>query len=138
MIKELYVRAIVHATESPEKVREVVNLLAPDAKIKEIYTTGYHGNEIIVLETRSVNDFIGIEEMLKRDGVFEEVLKNPEIYIEEGTIHLKIDKQMLYAEKKFVIGGTDAISVHLQIGSKSETREKTVNRIKKFMRGEEE
>lgn len=138
MIKEMSVRAIVHATESITKVKEAIAMLAPDAKLRESHTTGYHGNEIVLLEVTSVQNCKDMEELLKRDGILEEVLKKPEIYIDKGRVHLRLDKQVLYAEKRLVMGCSDAISVHLQIGSKTETREKTANRIKKFLRGEEE
>ncbi|MEM4160935.1 MAG: RNA-binding domain-containing protein, partial [Thermoplasmata archaeon] len=104
----------------------------------ESHTTGYHGNEIVVLEATAVKSCEKIEELLKRDGILEEVLKNPEMYIEGGVIHLKVDKQSLYGERRLVLGGSDVVSVHLGIGSRTEPREKTAERIRQFLRGEEE
>lgn len=136
VIKEMKIRAIVHATESIEKVREAINTLSPNTKIREIHTTGYHGNEIVVLDASTADNCAYVEDMLRKNGIFEEVLRDPEVYINEGVIHLKFDKQIVYAKKKLVMGSTDTISVHIRIGSKSETREKTIERIRKFLRGE--
>ncbi|MCX8173923.1 MAG: hypothetical protein N3F63_04885 [Thermoplasmata archaeon] len=137
LINEMRIRAIVHATESVAKVKDALVILAPDAKIRENHTTGYHGNEILVLEAVEAKNCAQMEELLKREGIFEEVLKSPEVYIHEGVLHLKLDKQRLYSEKKLMLGGMDTISVHLRIGSKSEPIAKTVNSIRRFLRGEE-
>ncbi|MGB9636914.1 MAG: hypothetical protein ACPL1Y_06665, partial [Thermoplasmata archaeon] len=69
-------------------------------------------------------------------GILENVIAQPEIYIDGGTIFLKLDKQVLYSQKKLVLGGKDTISVHLCVGSRSAKREEIVKYVKKFIEGE--
>lgn len=135
MIKEISLRTIVHATESNARVLEAIQTLLPKAEIKEIHTTGYYGNEILIIEAFS-QDCSVAENLLLRDGLFEEVVKNPQLHIDKGVVYLKVDKQVLYAQKKLTAVGLskDAISIKLRIGSKNEPREKTANRIREFLR----
>jgi RNA binding exosome subunit len=135
LFKELSLRAIAHATESIERVKEALKELVGDVKLNETHTTGYHGNEIVILHVNGVKDCTRIEHLLLRDGVLTHVLAEPEKYIEHGVIHLKIDKQVLYAEKRLALANGDAISVHLKVGSVSMPDRVVVEHLRAFLSG---
>lgn len=133
------IRAFAHATEDEEKVLVAIRNILPKETInivafKKTKLTGYHGNPIILLETR-VKDRKVVEAIFERLSsnlrILEKELLSSEIerHLENGNLYIRLDKQSAYLGE-FKLSQTEPI--HLRIHFKKPNSEEIVEICRKF------
>ena len=133
----LIIRATVHATEDEEKVREAIDLIAPDTREFERTETleGHHHNTILLLERKiskrgRVNK---IMDGLKKDGILHTIEDEIEKRIDETTLYFRVSKEKAAdGELCLARGKEETIAVKVKIAAYPAKKEIAVNKIKEW------
>ncbi|MDH5806488.1 MAG: RNA-binding domain-containing protein [Candidatus Methanomethylicaceae archaeon] len=106
MISSIFISAIVHATEDPNKVKTAMLNIIPSnlrsiCEIQENYAKGHHGNPIIILNMNIRNSKIATEIFNYIINSFSKtyislIKSNPNLYSDGNSIFLRLDKQAAY------------------------------------------
>jgi len=122
MIHRLQLRAIIHSTENPDRVKKALGTVLPEgAEILKENIFGHYGNVMRVL-TSTVKDKTEANRVLRsvlarlepgeRDTVKEEL---PRRIDDECCLHLRIDKQQAYAGNVRLARGDDCIYLRAKL-----------------------
>ncbi len=130
-----------HATEDVEKVRgTMASLLPKDAEIELKNTEGYHGNPIILLETK-INKRAQLREWWKKfaekigAGVVEKILESlPENIDDSCNLYLRLEKSRACLGEYVLTSGGDPIHVKLKIGTRPAKKEIAVRHVRDFLK----
>lgn len=125
------VRTTAHATEDTERVLKAVYNTLPTELVetvvfKKTNLTGHHGNPITVLEAR-IKAKIVLQKTLEKLALGlrpldKELLSSQiQLYVEEGNLYLRLDKQSAYLNE-LVLCRTDSIHFRIHF-KKHDTRE---------------
>ena len=123
------VRVFVHATEDEDKVQTAIATILPPELVDEISfkktkLSGYHGNIILLLETRIQRKplvhavFLRLTRHLSPSDK-EDLTDEIEHHLDKGALYLRLDKQAAYLHH-FKIHPSDAIRLKLHFKQKSQ------------------
>jgi hypothetical protein len=130
MIHYIHLRTIAQATEDPEKVRSALKLLLPppgqlakkdSITVHETVTTGYHGNQIIVMEAELKQNkdcqyvVDRIREHLGPAGISQLAAELPQRVDDDCNLHIRFNKQEAYLGKLMTTTKSDSILVRIKI-----------------------
>ena len=122
------IRVFSHATEDPKKVLNAVRNMLPEELSENIIfqkntLTGYHGNPIILFQTKLV-DKQALPAVLEKIGAGltsldkEALDRDLNLHLEKNNLYLRFDKQSAYAGE-FRISQNDPI--HFKVHFKNKT-----------------
>jgi RNA binding exosome subunit len=120
ILREASVRAFVHATESEEKVREILlNLLPEGTRITSTRLRGHFGNPIITLGADLLQEGQALE-LWRRiyaglSGV-QNLVQELGRRMEGSSLYLRLDKQVAAEGRIVLTEGGDAIHIRLRLG----------------------
>jgi RNA binding exosome subunit len=115
----MHARALSHATERLDRVEQAMRTVVGDIDIQRTHTTGHHGNEIVVLEARSM-DAAAIEDLFRRlpQDDLAELRRTSDARIDPSCVfHMRVDKQEAYAGDVRLAETDDAIALRLKVRS---------------------
>ena len=136
MLKYIYFRCFVHATEDIDKVKKAFRFITQKDKFEEHVEKGYYGNEIIILETKITkkNEIIEFWKRMKDYGIVEEIMPIlDDIVDENGMLYLRFDKQQAFLEKIALTTHGDSIAMRSKIESYPMKKERAMKNFKKFI-----
>jgi RNA binding exosome subunit len=128
-------RAFCHATEEEERVVAAVRTVVPDADIEREALAGHFGNPLVVMTARAKDStarraWAGIVSALGGS----EILRGlDERLDEDGTYHLRLDKQAAYHGRIEVASGSDVITFHAKVASYPKNRENVVEVLRRSL-----
>lgn len=124
-IRSVRFRTFCHASEVPERVEAALRALFPTIPFKATLLEGHHGQRLLLYEGRSQAQQLG-EQLLAalsaddRSRLRRELSERTD---EEGTFHLRLDKQEAYRGSCTLSRGGDAIDVQLLPAAYPRTRQ---------------
>ncbi len=138
-IERINVSAIVHSTESQDKVAEAMSILFPfEFEILVSKAKGHYGNEMAFLEVElkrkeEISKFWNylIELLGEQKYQILEMLDN--LLDDSGVLHLRIDKQKAYLKSVYLASGGDTIVLKAKIVTYPLKKEKLKEAVKKLI-----
>lgn len=121
----MHVRAICHATEDEQRVRQALVQVVGDAPLDVTEARGHHGNRIIILEAE-LKDPKTVEAFFGRfsDDDLDRLRESIDQRMDEGcNFFVRVDKQAAYGGTVKLAGNDDAILVRLRISTYPAKRE---------------
>ena len=130
MIHYIHLRTIAQATEDPEKVRSALKLLLPppgqltkkdSITVHETVTTGYHGNQIILMEAelKKNKDCQYVVDLIRGHlgpaGISQLAAELPQRVDDDCTLYIRFNKQEAYLGKLMTTTKSDSILVRIKI-----------------------
>ncbi len=119
-VREISIRAHVHATESLERVKKAIRNVAgiEDLKISSTKLYGHYGNEIIVLSVRSretdlakaiwMNILGGMDEDSKKS-----LMRTLKRRVDQRSLYVRLNKQGAYLGRISLDDRSDVIRVRV-------------------------
>lgn len=134
MIRRIFFRAFVAATEDEQRVREALSIFVPLDGISAASAKGHYGNDIKILETtlkkRDAPAFFQIlREQLPREDLNRLRREANERLDEQSHFHLRLDKQAAYRGMVRLTDSTDAIDVSALVETYPARREEALRII---------
>ncbi len=137
IIDGIYIRAIAHATEELEKVLEALEFITGRRDFEITVTKGYHGNEIKILQLE-IKRNKEIEEFWKHLitlGIEQEIMPYlDELIDENGTMHLRFDKQEAYLGRMALTSEGDTIAMRIKILSYPKKKREIIKNFEEFIK----
>lgn len=137
------VSTFVYATESEEKVRDILESIIPEGvEIQRSEAKGHHGSPIIILKARidrrpHLREFwYRITEKLvkhKKEKLAETVTERID---DDCRLYLRLDKQSAADGKLVLTESGDALHVRINISAYPAKREIALEKMKKFVDSE--
>lgn len=137
-IASLSFRTFAHATEDEEKVAQALEFLSGTDEIEKSRNEGYHGNPIIVMESkisrsREMRDFFAS----LPTPIIQRLLETLDIRIDdESMFFLRLDKQAAYREIIELGVDDDIISIRGKIKSYPQSRDNALKMMESILQGE--
>jgi len=135
------VRAHCHATENVDKVvRAIENVMGFPIRLNKTITSGYYGNEIVILEGR-VDKARDVEKFWENiREVHPQILAEIDDLVDNNcNLYLRFDKQLAYLGELVLRRGGDTIAIRCKVKCYPANREKCVkiieDSIEEFMVG---
>ncbi len=141
MIHYIHLRTSAQATEDPEKVRLALKLFLPPSgqsakkdttSVHEIVTTGYYGNQIILMEAELKKNkdcqyvVDRIREYLGPSGVSRLAAELENRVDDDCTLYIRFNKQEAYQGKLMTTAKSDSILVRIKIKAYPARPEKAI------------
>ncbi len=136
MFHHMHFRTISHATEDLAKVEKAFEFITGRNDFSITKATGYHGNEIIILELeisgkREIREFW---RRMKMYGITEEIVAIlPEIVDDEGNLYVRFDKQEAYLGNVALAYHGDVIAMKGKIESYPAKKDKAMENFINFI-----
>lgn len=137
------VSTFVYATESEEKVREILKSIIPEgAEIQRSEAKGHHGSPIVILKTRidrrpHLREFWHrIIEKLKNSEKKKLAKTAIERIDDDCRLYLRFDKQSIVNNELVLTESGDALHVRINVSAYPAKREIAVKQMKKFVNSE--
>jgi len=136
----MHVRALCHATEKLESVKQTVLNVIGEAELQVSHTSGHHGNEILIVEARVEDAQRGLELFHKlSDSDKEMVLNTLEKRVDEScNLFLRVDKQAAFRGKMTLAQNDDAIAVRMKVTAYPAKKEIVVRMLRDMLENAEE
>ncbi|HID43454.1 MAG TPA: exosome subunit [Archaeoglobaceae archaeon] len=139
-IEKIVVSAVIHSTESQEKVLKALKSIFPfEPEFDMIHGKGHYGNPITYVKSR-VSDKKKVEKLWSSLIKKLESQKNALIDTadkrldEDNFLHIRIDKQKAYEGKLELTEGSDAIILRAKIVSFPSKREHILKNFKSLLK----
>ena len=113
----MHVRALCHATEVLDRVKQSVTNAIGDVALETRRTAGHHGNEILVVEGHS-NDSMNVRHLFGElpPGDRVHLLSTLDQRLDEAcNLFLRIDKQAAYKGRVTLATSEDSVAVRLKV-----------------------
>lgn len=138
MIRRIFFRAFVAATEDCLRVREALSIFVPLDAISATSVKGHYENDITILEAtlkkRDAPAFFQIlREQLPREDLNRLRREAQERLDEQNHFHLRIDKQAAYRGMVRLTDSTDAIDVSAMVETYPARREEALRIISELL-----
>ncbi len=137
IIDSIAIRAIAHATEDLDKVKQALEFISGRSDFEVLETKGYHGNKIIVLRLE-IKKNMEIKEFWKHLlslGIEQEIMPFlDDLITEEGTLHMRFDKQEAYRGRLAIVSGGDTIALRVKILSYPRKKSVAIKNFEEFIR----
>lgn len=138
MIRRIFFRAFVAATEDEQRVREALSIFVPLDGISATSVEGHYGNEIKILEVtlkkRDAGAFFQmLREQLPKEDLSRLRRETPERLDEQNHLHLRLDKQAAYKGMVRLTDSKDAISVSAMVETYPARREEALRIISELL-----
>lgn len=115
----MHVRAICHATEDEQRVRQALVQVVGDTALDATEARGHHGNRIVILETE-LKDPKTVETLFGKfsDDDLDRLRESIDRRMDDGcNFFIRVDKQAAYAGTVKLAGNDDAILVRFRIAT---------------------
>ncbi|KXB03740.1 hypothetical protein AKJ45_00610 [candidate division MSBL1 archaeon SCGC-AAA261F19] len=138
--KFVAISVFVHATESEEKVKGVMESLLPEeVEIEKSKAKGHHGDPIVILKAR-----IDRRPFLRKFWcrVIEKLQKNEKEKLtqymrdrigDDCRLYLRFDKQLAVSDELALVDSGDALHVRINISAYPAKREIAIEKMEKFI-----
>lgn len=138
MIRRIFFRAFVAATEDEQRVREALSIFVPLDAVSATSVIGHFGNEIKILEAtlkkRDGRAFFQIlHEQLPREDLNRLRREVQERLDEQNHFYLRLDKQAAYRGMVRLTDSTDAIAVSALVETYPARREEALRIISELL-----
>ncbi|NYT15815.1 MAG: hypothetical protein GKC02_07670 [Methanomassiliicoccales archaeon] len=128
-------RTLVHATESEEKVFEVMRFVTSLEELSRTEVQGHHGNAIVILEgeIKKSREIDGFFNRMDREAL-EEIIKSLDQRVDENChIYFRLDKQEAYQGRIVLAGHEDFIQVRGNVKSYPKRRDSAMGSIREYL-----
>jgi hypothetical protein len=138
VIRRIFFRAFVAATEDEQRVREALSIFVPLDAISATSVQGHFGNEIEILEAtlkkRDASAFFQIlREQLLREDLNKLRREAQERLDEQNHFFLRLDKQAAYRGMVRLTDSADAIAVSAMVETYPARREEALRIISELL-----
>jgi RNA binding exosome subunit len=138
VIRRIFFRAFVAATEDEQRVREALSIFVSLDSISATSVEGHFGNEIKILEAtlkkRDARAFFQIlREQLPKEDLSKLRRETPERLDEDNHFHLRLDKQAAYKGMVRLTDSTDAIAASAMVETYPARREEALRIISELL-----
>ncbi len=133
----LHARALCHATEVPDRVKQAMLNTVGEVELETKRTAGHHGNEIVVVEAHSTDARVMRQ-------LFESLPESDRELLSETLVHridescnlfLRVDKQSAYDGMITLEKSNDVIAIRLKVSAYPAKKEIAVQKTAEFLRG---
>jgi len=138
VIRRIFLRAFVAATEDEEKVLCALGLFAPRGGISSVKVRGHFGNEIKILEAnlnrRESRELLRLLKQQLPAPDLARLQREREARLDDSNqFHLRLDKQAAYQGQVCLTESNDAIDVSMAIETYPARREDALRILGDFL-----